>query len=110
MEPWEPGRRAARGARRRARGRTEARGGGRRRGGCQARWGLGGPRGEQRDEHVGGIEAALIGGAEDAGEDLLTGGAALGAIPAAPHFAGDHRGPQGVLSAPVGGVERGLEE
>src|SRR5687767_3055912 len=36
------------------------------------------PRGEERHEYVGSIEAALIDGAEQAGEDLLTVGATSG--------------------------------
>ena len=67
-------------------------------------------RGEQRDEQIGGIEAALIGGAQHAGEDLLTVRAAGGAIAAAAHLAGDDGGAQGLFGAPVGGVERRVEE
>ena len=67
-------------------------------------------RGQERDEHVGGIEAALIGGAEHTREDLLAVGAAGGAIAAAAHFARDDGGPQRVFGAPIGGVERRVEE
>lgn len=36
------------------------------------------PRGEQRDEYVGGIERTLVGGAEHTGEHLLTGANSAG--------------------------------
>jgi hypothetical protein len=65
---------------------------------------------EEPDEYIGRVEAALIGGAEHAGEDLLTGRAAAGAIAAAARFAGDDGWPQRMLGAPIGGVERRVEE
>lgn len=71
----------------------------------------GGPRRPQElCEGLGGIEAALLSGPEHRREDLLTVGAARGAIAATAHLAGDHRGPQSVLGAPVRRVERGVEE
>jgi len=76
----------------------------------EIRWHRGCWRGEQRDEHGGGVETALVGSAEDAGEDLLTVGAVPRAIAAAAHLARDDGGPQRVFSAPVGGVEGGVEE
>ena len=65
---------------------------------------------EQRDEHRGGIEPALVRGAEHAGEDLLAGGAACGAIATATRFPGHDGGPERLLRAPIGGVERRVEE
>jgi len=59
---------------------------------------------------MGGIEAALIDGAEHAGEHLLTVSAASRAITAATHFARHDGGPQRVFGAPVGRVERGVKE
>lgn len=51
-----------------------------------------------------------MGGAQHAGEHVLTVGAAGGAIPAATHLAGDDGGPEGLLGAPIGGVQGGVEE
>jgi len=51
------------------------------------------------DEDGGRIEAALLRGAEDRGEPLLGLRAAAGAIAAAAHRAGDHRGPPGMFGA-----------
>ena len=62
-------------------------------------------RGDQRRQ----VEAALAGGAHDAGEDLLGVGAVAGAVAAA-HLADDHGGPDGLFGAPVGGVERGVPQ
>ena len=58
-------------------------------------------RGDQRRQ----VEAALAGGAHDAGEHLLGVGTVAGAVAAA-HLADDHGGPDGLFGAPVGGVER----
>jgi len=52
----------------------------------------------------------LLRGAEDAGENLLTVGAAACAIAAAAHLAGDYGRAQRVFGAPVGGIERGIEK
>ena len=62
-------------------------------------------RGDQRRQ----VEAALAGGAHDAGKDLLGVGAVAGAVAAA-HLADDHGGPDGLFGAPVGGVERGVPQ
>lgn len=67
-------------------------------------------RGEQRGEDRGGIEAALVGGAQHARENLLTPRAARRAIAAAAHLARHDSRAQGLLGAPVGGVECRLEE
>ena len=58
-------------------------------------------RGDQRRQ----VEAALAGGAHNAGQDLLGVGAVAGAVAAA-YLADDHGGPDGLFGAPVGGVER----
>jgi hypothetical protein len=50
------------------------------------------------------IEPTLMGGTEDAREDLLGGGAVPGPIAAA-HFACDYGGPQRLLGAPVRGID-----
>ena len=78
---WEVGRKSVFSGSVHRRDRPEARG----HGWCRRR--------EQRDEQVGHVEAALVGGAEDAGEDLLAVGAVPRAIGAAAHLAGDDRGP-----------------
>ena len=62
-------------------------------------------RGDQRRQ----VEAALAGGAHDAGEHLLGVGTVAGAVAAA-HLADDHGGPDGLFGAPVGGVERGVPQ
>ena len=62
-------------------------------------------RGDQRRQ----VEAALAGGAHDAGEDLLGVGAVAGAVAAA-HLADDDGGPDGLFGAPVGGVKRGVPQ
>ena len=49
-------------------------------------------------------ELALLSGSYDGGEDLLSGGAAPGAIAAA-DFAGDDGRADGLFGAPVGGVD-----
>ena len=69
-----------------------------------------GRRREQRREDRGRVEAALVGGPQHTGEDLLTAGAARRAIAAPTHFARDDGGPQRLLGAPVRRVERRLEE
>lgn len=70
-----------------------------------------GPRRLQRgDDERGRIEAALLGGSEDRGKHLLGLGPARGAIAAPAHLAGDHGGPQGMLGAPIGGIERRVDE
>ena len=74
----------------------------RRHGGCGC--------GEQRDEQFRCIEAALVGGAQHTGEHLLTVRTTARAIAAAAHFARDDGRAQRVLGAPVGGVERRVEE
>jgi len=51
------------------------------------------------------IGAALVNGAEDARQPLLSVGALRGAI-AATDFAGDHRQPERLFGPPVGGVDR----
>ena len=55
-------------------------------------------------DQPGQVEAALTGGAYDAGQDLLGVGALAGAVAPA-HFADDHRGPDGLFGPPVGGVD-----
>ena len=70
----------------------------------------GGRRLQRRDERRGRVEAALLGGAKNGREDLLGLRATGRAIAAAAHLASDHRRSQGVLGAPVGGIERGIEE
>jgi len=69
------------------------------------------PRRLQRGDEEGGcIEAALLCRTEYGGEDLLGLRAAGGAIAPAAGLSGDDGRPQGVLGAPVRGVERGVEE
>ena len=53
-------------------------------------------RSQERCEHVGRIDAALMGGAQDGGEDLLRVGRTPRAIAAATHFPRDHRRPEGL--------------
>lgn len=65
---------------------------------------------QRRDEDGGRVEAALLGGAEDGREHVLSLGAVDGAVAAAAGLAGNDGRAQGVLGAPVGGVERGIEE
>lgn len=60
---------------------------------------------EQFRQNHGGVEMALLDRAQDTGEDFLRVRPARRPIAAA-HFAGDHRGPQRMLSAPIGGVNR----
>ena len=60
-------------------------------------------------QNLGRVELALLSGAQHAGKHLLGVGAASRAIPAA-DLAVDDGGTQGVLSAPVGGVDGGFEE
>ena len=67
-------------------------------------------RGEERDQDIGGVEAALVGGAQDAREHLLTVSPATRPIAAATHLARDHRRSQRLLGAPIGGIERGIKE
>lgn len=64
---------------------------------------------EQGREDIGGIELALLNGAKHAGEYLLRLRAAVGAV-AATDFAGDDGGTQGLFGAPVGGIDRGIEQ
>ena len=59
----------------------------------------------RRSRWVGQVEVALAGGAHDAGQHLLRVGAFAGAVAAA-DLASDHRGPDGLLGAPVGGLDR----
>lgn len=65
---------------------------------------------QERGERVGGVQAALLGRSQQGREDLLGLRSARGAIAAAAHFPGDHRRAQGMLSAPIGGIERRVEE
>src|SRR5215207_10109265 len=65
---------------------------------------------QQSGEDVGGVETALLRGAQDGGEDLLGLRALRRAVAAAAGFAGDDRGTQRVFGAPVRGVEPGIEE
>ena len=69
--------------------------------GCGAR--------KEVDEDRGSVQVALLRRAEDTGEDLLGDGAPGGAI-ATRHLAIDDGRPQGLFRAPVGGVDRGIEE
>ena len=64
---------------------------------------------QQRREDVSRIEAALIEGAKDRGEDLLGLGAARGAV-AATDLAGDDGRTNRVFGARVGGIDGGLAE
>ena len=63
------------------------------------------PGAQHLGDQPGQVEAALTGGAYDAGQDLLGVGALAGAVAPA-HFADDHRGPDGLFGPPVGGVYR----
>ena len=69
--------------------------------GCGAR--------KEVDEDCGSVQVALLRRAEDTGEDLLGVCAPGGAI-ATRHLAIDDGRPQGLFGAPVGGVDRGIEE
>ena len=60
---------------------------------------------EHRGEDRGLVDAALRGGAHDAGQHLLGVGAVAGAVAAA-DLAGDDGGSDGLFSAPDGGVDR----
>ena len=62
-------------------------------------------RAQHGDDQRGEVELTLVGGAHDAGDDLLGVGAAAGTITAT-DFAGDHGGTDGLFGAPVGGVDR----
>jgi len=64
-------------------------------------------RAQQRREHVGGIEAALGGRAQDGGENLLGVGSTPKPIAAPTHLASDHGRPDRLLGSPVRGVEIG---
>ncbi len=64
---------------------------------------------QQIGEDDGGVELALLNRAEDAGEHFVRVGAARGAVATA-DFAGDDRGAQCLFSAPVGRVNRRVEE
>ena len=66
-------------------------------------------RAKEFDQHLGRVELALLSGAQHAGEHLLGVGAASRTIPAADLSVDDGR-TQGVLGAPVGGVDGGVEE
>ena len=59
---------------------------------------------QERSEHAVRIEVSLLGGANDAGEGLLSLGPAPGAVTAA-HFARDDGRANRLLRAPVGRVE-----
>jgi hypothetical protein len=61
---------------------------------------------QQAGEQLDGIAALLAGGAEHTGEDLPGVGPGPGTV-AAPDFAGDDRGADGLLGAPVGGLDAG---
>jgi hypothetical protein len=65
---------------------------------------------QERDEHVGGIEAALVGGAEDTREDFLAVSPAASAIATAAHFAGHDGRPQRVFGAPIGRIKGRIKE
>lgn len=65
---------------------------------------------QERGECVGGIDAALVSRAQQRCQDLLRLCAPRGAIATAAHLSSDHRGSQGVLGAPIGGIERRVEE
>ena len=69
--------------------------------------------GDARSQEVGdrgmGVKLALCGGADEGGEDLLGVCAPPGAIAAA-DFAGDDSGADGLLGAPVGGVDGGVAQ
>lgn len=62
---------------------------------------------EQGREDINAVDVALSGRAQDTGEHLLSGSAVGGAIAAAIDLACDHRRTNGLLGAPVGGVDRG---
>ena len=64
---------------------------------------------QQIGEDDGGVELALLNRAEDAGEYLVRVGTARGAV-ATTHFAGDDGGTQGLFSAPIGRVDRWVEQ
>src|SRR5262249_8982333 len=66
-------------------------------------------RSQELDEYITGIQVAQACGLNDAAQDLLRRGAARRAIPAS-DFAIDDRGRQRLLSAPVGGVKRRIEQ
>lgn len=69
-----------------------------------------GSRGTQkRNEGRVGVEAPLMRGPNNAGENLLRLGAAVGAVAAA-EFSGHDRGAQRLLGTPVRGVDRRIEE
>lgn len=65
---------------------------------------------QQRGEDVGAIEAALLRGPQEAGQDLLRVGAVRRAIPATTHLPCDDGWAQGLLGAPVGGIEGGIHQ
>ena len=72
--------------------------------GASGLWGA-----EEVDEDCGSVQVALLRRAEDTGEDLL-GVCAPGCAIATRHLAIDDGRPQGLFGAPVGGVDRGIEE
>ncbi len=78
-------------------------------GALQVRCDGGGRRSQQVGDHGVGVKLALGGGADEGGEDLLCVRAPPGAIAAA-DFAGDDGGTDGLLGAPVGGVDGGVAQ
>jgi len=65
---------------------------------------------QQRGDHDVGTEMPLLRRSEDAGEHLLRVGPLGRPIAAAADLSSNDRGPQRLLGAPVGGVERGIDE
>lgn len=74
---------------------------------CRHRWG---GRAQQPDEEISDIEVALVRRAKDGREDLLSLCTVPGTVPTSTHLARDDSGSERVFGAPVGGVERGVEE